>query len=102
MDSDHKMSQNEWIMFNHQKKLDKLIEDNRYYCYCGHSIVIRPKFQRKLCNHCGHWVYKDKRKQNANIKKIQLEEQKKLDEKKMKIFKERLRGFIDGSKNTNK
>lgn len=102
MDNDYKMTSNEWQMFNHQVKLDKYRELNRYYCYCGHSVVILPKGSRVFCRHCGHWVYKDKKKQNANIKKIQLEEQKKLEEKKLKYFKERLRGYIDGNKSTNK
>lgn len=42
MDNDHKMTPKEWEMFNHQKKLDKIIEQNRYKCTCGHSVVIKP------------------------------------------------------------
>jgi len=99
---EYKMTPNEWLNFNLQKKKDKIYEDNRYYCYCGHSVVIMPKSQRTFCRHCGHWVYKDKRKQNANIKKIQLEEAEKLEQKKKDYFKERIRGYIDGNKGTNK
>ena len=102
MDSDYKMTPNEWLNFNHQKKIDRVYEENRYYCFCGHSVVILPRSTRTFCRHCGHWVFKDKKKQNENIKKIQLEEQKKLEEKKTKYFKERLRGYIDGNKSTIK
>lgn len=71
---DHKMTQAEWQLFNHQKKLDRAIELNRYYCYCGHSVAILPKEERIFCTHCGHWVYKDKEKQRKNIEQIKKEE----------------------------
>ena len=90
---DHSMTHEEWRTFNHDKKKFKSLAENRYYCYCGHSVVINPKETRVLCTHCGHsvvinpketrvlcthcghWVYKDKQK----------------------YFKERLRGYINGS-----
>mgnify|MGYP002519541204 CR=1 FL=1 len=62
MDNDHKMTPKEWEMFNHQKKLDKIIEQNRYKCTCGHSVVIKPSEERILCHYCGHWIYRDKSK----------------------------------------
>ena len=51
----------------------KSLSECRYYCYCGHSVIINPKETRVLCTYCGHWVYKDKQK----------------------YFKERLRGYIN-------
>lgn len=72
---DHSMTHEEWRTFNHDKKKFKSLAENRYYCYCGHSVVINPKETRVLCTYCGHWVYKDKQK----------------------YFKERLRGYINGS-----
>ena len=75
MDSEeYKMSSNEWQMFNHQKKSDKFYEKNRYYCLCGHSVVIFPKEIRVFCTYCGHWVYKDKRKQRKNVERIKQED----------------------------
>lgn len=71
---DHKMTQAEWQLFNHLKKLDRTIEQNRYYCYCGHSVAILPKEERIFCTHCGHWVYKDEEKQRKNIEQIKKEE----------------------------
>lgn len=58
---DYKMTKNEWIMFNHQKKIDKVAEQNRYYCHCGHSVVILPNEKKVFCSYCGHWVFKNKK-----------------------------------------
>lgn len=69
---DYKMTPDEWKTFNKDLKRFKSIARNRYYCYCGHSVVINPTETRVLCTHCGHWVYKDKQK----------------------YFKERLKGYI--------
>lgn len=74
MDFDHKMTSNEWLNFNLQKKKDKVYELNRFYCYCGHSVVIRPTKIRTWCNYCGHWVYREKDKQEENIERIKMEE----------------------------
>lgn len=75
MDSqEHKMTSYEWQLFNHQKKIDKFWERQRHYCYCGHSVAILPKEERTFCTHCGHWVYKDIRKQRKNIQRIKMEE----------------------------
>lgn len=63
MDFEHKMTKNEWIMFNHQKKLDKVIEHNRYYCHCGHSVTILPNESKVFCTYCGHWVFKNKKEE---------------------------------------
>lgn len=73
MDFEHKMTSNEWMMFNHQKKIDKVYEKNRFYCICGHSVAIMPKTTRVFCTYCGHWVYRDKRKQKKNIERIKKE-----------------------------
>ena len=87
MDSqEHKMTANEWKLFNHQKKLDKVWEKNRYYCHCGHSVAILPKEERTFCTYCGHWVYKNKRKQKQNIKRIEKEYQERLEKKKRDTF----------------
>ena len=58
---DHKMSSTEWAMFYYEKKRLKPYADNRYYCKCGHSVVIMPKKHKVLCTHCGHWVFKNKK-----------------------------------------
>ena len=81
---DHFMTKDEWEMFNHDKRMFKWYAKNRYYCYCGHSVYIKPDEQRMLCSWCGHWVYRNKRKQNKNIEKIKKEE-----------FRNNLRRVID-------
>lgn len=95
MDSaDHKMTAAEWQYFNHQKKLDKVIEKNRYYCYCGHSVTILPKESRVFCTYCGHWIYKDESKQKENIKRIKKENQEKIARIKRERFKNQLKEII--------
>ena len=88
------MTKDEWQMFNHQKKLDKVVEQNRFYCYCGHSVRILPSEERIFCNYCGHWVYRDRKKQKANCKRIKKEYEEKLKRIKRERFvnemKERL------------
>lgn len=54
------MSSKEWHMFQNQLKVDKYIEANRYYCKCGHSLVIKPTQTRKMCTWCGNWVFRTK------------------------------------------
>lgn len=61
MDQDHKMNPNEWRMFNTDKKMFDFISNNRFYCTCGHSVIISPKETRILCRHCGEWIYRDKK-----------------------------------------
>lgn len=58
---DHTMTPEEWQTFNHDKKAFKVYSNNRYYCNCGHSVVIFPKENKILCTHCGHWVFKNKK-----------------------------------------
>ena len=55
---DHYMTPGEWKSFNYQKKLDKVYENNRHYCKCGHSVPIPPREDRVLCNYCGNWIYR--------------------------------------------
>ena len=85
---DWQMSQDEWILFNHDEKLFKFIADNRVYCKCGHSIVFSPNTERKLCTNCRYWVYKDIDKQREYDEKVE-EEKKRL--KKYKFRKELMR-----------
>lgn len=76
MDKDHEMSVSEWQMFNHDKKLFNTLEPNRYYCKCGHSVLITPSQERAFCSWCHYWVYKDKTKQEIYEKEIQQREEK--------------------------
>lgn len=35
------------------------ITKNSVKCTCGHSVLI-GSYGRKICSHCGKWVFKDK------------------------------------------
>lgn len=45
--------------------------DYTYKCECGHSVVIYPfeHIEKKLCTHCGHYVYNEKGEFKKNVKK---------------------------------
>ena len=59
------MTQNEWKMFYWAIKKDKAFQPYRYYCSCGHSLIIGAKVPNKLCSYCGRLVFKDKELQDA-------------------------------------
>lgn len=46
-------------------KLHNKAASYTYICKCSHRIVIYPfeKKERKLCKHCGYYVYTDPEKQ---------------------------------------
>lgn len=33
----------------------------RYYCKCGHSVLIGNHEKKVLCDFCGYYVFKNKR-----------------------------------------
>ena len=76
MAKDYQMNQREWHMFNKDKKLFKSIADSRYYCKCGHSVCMSEKTERKFCDWCKHWVYKDPVKQEEYDNQIAQEEER--------------------------
>lgn len=49
------------------RKLTKDELDARQYskykvkCKCGHTFLMDAKEKKKLCTHCGHYFYKDKK-----------------------------------------
>ena len=32
-----------------------------YRCRCSHTQLIPNQIDRVICNHCGNWIYRDKR-----------------------------------------
>lgn len=69
------MTPNEWAIFNADEKLFQYIAENRAYCKCGHSIVFSPTTERKLCNNCKRWVYRDPEKQKEYDEKVKEEKE---------------------------
>lgn len=33
-------------------------EKHKYYCQCGHSVVIPYNKDKKMCTWCKHWIIK--------------------------------------------
>lgn len=42
-------------------KVLKFQTDNRVICKCGHRILIKNRFDRVICTHCGKMVYLHKK-----------------------------------------
>ena len=58
---EYQMTKDEWAIFNNDKKAFHFYSEQRQYCYCGHSVVIRHDRQKIICSHCGHWIFKNKK-----------------------------------------
>lgn len=59
--SEHKMTSDEWAIFNNDKKRFHFYSTQRQYCDCGHSVVIRADREKIICSHCGHWIFRNKK-----------------------------------------
>lgn len=49
-----------------KKNIDKIEKEqtqHKYYCKCGHSVIIRPMENKVLCHWCNNWVFKDKQEE---------------------------------------
>lgn len=72
-----------------KKTKDELYSDYinhfRYKCKCGHTLILRPCEEKKLCSYCGNYFYKDKKMEFKKLLKerikAQLEEERLLKEK---------------------
>ena len=49
----------QWKAFYNDTKLFNSLVGCRYYCRCGHTVIITPKQDRAMCDWCNNWVYKD-------------------------------------------
>ena len=54
------------------KKIHQEMVENTYKCKCGHSVVIKPQQEKKLCNWCNKYVFKNEKDEF----KFRLEEQR--------------------------
>lgn len=41
-------------------KIMEVYREIKYKCQCGHSVIIPAFMDKKICDWCGHWVYKSK------------------------------------------
>lgn len=76
MANDTKMSRSAWKGFHEDGKMFKRLADNRYYCKCGHSVVITPKYERAFCDWCHRWIYKDPTKQEMYDEEVRKQEER--------------------------
>ena len=60
--------------FKDQKKLMEEASKYKYYCKCGHTVVIYPfeKRERKICSWCGQYVYTDPEEQKRYDFKLKM------------------------------
>lgn len=43
--------------------MDSYYAQFKVKCRCGHSVLISPVNNKKLCTHCGNYVYRDKKEE---------------------------------------
>ena len=59
----HKLDEGYLPKFN-KKQMDIMFQtytDNTFKCKCGHSVVVSNKIKKVVCNHCGRYVFRDKK-----------------------------------------
>ena len=49
--------------FNKIRKIENQRNEYKVKCSCGTKTVIPPFLKRLICRNCGHWVYRDKKKE---------------------------------------
>lgn len=42
-------------------KMLEFKKKNTFKCSCGHSVVIYPINEKRLCTWCNHYVYREKK-----------------------------------------
>lgn len=52
-------------IFKNDSKISSERAKYKIYCKCGHSLVFYPfeKRKKKLCSHCGYYVYLNKKEE---------------------------------------
>ena len=59
----HKLDEGYKQKFN-KKEMDRMFNtytQNTYKCKCGHSVVIAKYVDKIVCNHCGKYVFREKK-----------------------------------------
>lgn len=51
------------MKFEKDRKLMKVYTDNTVKCKCGHSIFMPVFVPHKICNWCGHRVFRNKKEE---------------------------------------
>lgn len=59
----HKLDEGYKPRFN-KKQMDIMFQtytDNSYKCRCGHTVAIAKNCEKIVCNHCGRYVFREKK-----------------------------------------
>lgn len=55
---------NNYLSFDDIEKLHDEKTENRIYCKnCGHTLNISNRRDKRICNHCGMYVFKDEKEE---------------------------------------
>ena len=46
-----------------EAKIAERLKDNNVICKCGHTNTMSAKEEKKICNWCGYYVFKNKQKE---------------------------------------
>lgn len=49
------------MAFREDRNLMNALDCFRVKCKCGHSIIFTSNREKFICNHCGRYVYKNKK-----------------------------------------
>ena len=60
-DIDDRKINNRYKTFKQIEKEDKAFSDYKVKCKCSHVIIMTSVKDRVMCDHCGHYVYRDKK-----------------------------------------
>lgn len=71
------MTKDEWAIFKNDAKRFQYYANYVIKCQCGHSNLIKPKYEWVACSFCHRKIFRDKELQEEYNKKIK-EENKKL------------------------
>lgn len=54
------MNTSNYLSFSDIEKLDEEKTENRIYCKnCGHALNISHQRDKRICNHCGKYVFRE-------------------------------------------
>lgn len=51
------------LTFKQMRKFEEVRSQLKVQCKCGTKTIIPMFMDRLICRNCGHWVYRDKKKE---------------------------------------
>ena len=65
----------QWKKYHEDTKLFNSLVGCKYYCKCGHSVIMTASTDVMICDHCHHTLFKDKQKQREYDEKMRKREE---------------------------